>query len=46
MRKMAATVETVPYDMLAELGHRYNATRVLILHVCTPMRPIMPMLTI
>jgi CHASE3 domain sensor protein len=26
MRKMAATVETVPYDMLAELGHSYNAT--------------------
>ena len=24
MRKMAATVGTVPYDMLAELGHRYN----------------------
>jgi hypothetical protein len=36
MRKMAATVETVPYDMLAELGHSYNATLiscVLILHV-------------
>ena len=23
-RKMAATVETVPYDMLAEFGHNYN----------------------
>ena len=26
MRKMAATVGTVPYDMLAELGHSYNPT--------------------
>ncbi|MCK1712494.1 MULTISPECIES: hypothetical protein [unclassified Bradyrhizobium] len=36
MRKMAATVETVPYDMLAELGHSYNPTLIsyaLILHV-------------
>jgi hypothetical protein len=24
MRKMAATVDTVPYDMLAEFGHNYN----------------------
>ena len=24
MRKMAATVDTVPYDMLAEFGHSYN----------------------
>jgi hypothetical protein len=23
-RKMAATIETVPYDMLAELGHNYD----------------------
>ena len=23
-RKMAATVETIPYDMLAEFGHNYN----------------------
>ena len=26
MRKMAATVGTVPYDMLAEFGHSYNPT--------------------
>jgi hypothetical protein len=26
MRKMAATIGTVPYDMLAELGHSYNPT--------------------
>jgi hypothetical protein len=26
MRKMAATVGTVPYDLLAELGHGYNPT--------------------
>jgi hypothetical protein len=24
MRKMAATVETIPYDMLAEFGHNYD----------------------
>ena len=24
MRKMAATVETIPYDVLAELGHNYD----------------------
>ena len=24
MRKMAATIGTVPYDMLAELGHNYD----------------------
>ena len=24
MRKMAATVEMIPYDMLAEFGHNYN----------------------
>jgi hypothetical protein len=23
-RKMAATIETIPYDMLAEFGHNYN----------------------
>src|SRR5262245_55843111 len=23
-RKMAATVDTIPYDMLAEFGHNYN----------------------
>jgi hypothetical protein len=23
-RKMAATVETIPYDVLAEFGHNYN----------------------
>ncbi|WP_454616504.1 hypothetical protein [Bradyrhizobium cenepequi] len=36
MRKMAATIDTVPYDMLAELGHNYNATLIsyaLLLHV-------------
>jgi hypothetical protein len=35
-RKMAATVETVSYDMLAEFGHNYNPTlisAVLILQV-------------
>ena len=26
MRKMAATIGTVPYDMLAELGHSYSPT--------------------
>jgi hypothetical protein len=25
MRKMAATVGTIPYDVLAEFGHSYNA---------------------
>jgi hypothetical protein len=24
-RKMVATVDTIPYDMLAELGHNYNS---------------------
>lgn len=36
MRKMAATVDTIPYDMLAELGHGYNPTLIcyaMILHV-------------
>jgi hypothetical protein len=35
-RKMAATVETIPYDMLAEFGHNYNSvliSAVLILHL-------------
>jgi hypothetical protein len=35
MRKMAATIDTVPHDMLAELGHNYNPTliaSVIILH--------------
>ena len=35
-RKMAATVETIPYDMLAELGHNYNA--VLISACAVPAR--------
>jgi hypothetical protein len=26
MRKMAATVETIPYDVLAEFGHNYGST--------------------
>jgi len=25
MRKMAATVETIPYDVLAEFGHNYDS---------------------
>ena len=29
MRKMADTVGTVPYDMLAELGHSYNPRALL-----------------
>ena len=47
MRKMAATVETVPYDMLAEFGHSYNPYLItaVILKICTPMRPITPMPT-
>ena len=35
MRKMVATIDTVPYDMLAELGHNYHPTlicAVMILH--------------
>jgi hypothetical protein len=36
MRKMTATIETVPYDVLVELGHSYSTTLicfVLMLHV-------------
>ena len=29
MRKVAGTVEAVPYDMLAQLGHSYNATLIV-----------------
>src|SRR5262245_40560666 len=35
-RKMAATVDTIPYDMLAEFGHNYNPiliSAVLFLHL-------------
>jgi hypothetical protein len=35
-RKMAATVDTIPYDMLAELGHNYNPVLIsahLLLHL-------------
>jgi len=35
-RKMVATVDTIPYDMLAEFGHNYNPvllSAVLLLHV-------------
>ena len=47
-RKMAATVETIPYDMLAEFGHNYGW--VMIRWFCSrrfgiPMHPITPMLT-
>jgi hypothetical protein len=37
-RKMAATVDTIPYDMLAEFGHNYNPvllSTVLFLHLHT-----------
>jgi hypothetical protein len=36
MRKMAATIATVPYGMLVELGHSYSSTLIcyaLLLHV-------------
>ena len=39
MRKMAATIDTVPHDMLAEFGHSYNPTLlacVTIFHVLCP----------
>src|SRR5262245_18022994 len=47
-RKMAATVDTIPYDMLAEFGHNYGADlicAVLIVHVLRPDGPT-PMLMI
>jgi hypothetical protein len=39
--KMAATIHTVPYDLLAEFGHSYNPTLlafVMLLH-CSPDMP-------
>lgn len=42
MRKMATTIDTVPYDMLAELGHSYNPTLIvyaLIVHVLLANAP-------
>jgi hypothetical protein len=36
MRKMAATIDTVPHEMLAEFGHSYNPTllaSVIMFHV-------------
>ncbi|TQF29157.1 hypothetical protein [Bradyrhizobium sp. UNPA324] len=36
MRKMAATIDGVPHDLLAELGHSYNPTLIcyaMLLHV-------------
>ncbi len=39
MRKMAATIDTVPHDMLAEFGYSYNPTLlacVTIVHVLCP----------
>ena len=41
MHKMAATIHTVPYDLLAEFGHSYNPTLlafVMLLH-CSPDMP-------
>ncbi|WP_354256289.1 hypothetical protein [Bradyrhizobium sp. F1.13.3] len=41
MHKMAATIHTVPYDLLAEFGHSYNPTLlafVILLH-CSPDMP-------
>ena len=41
MHKMAATIHTVPYDLLAEFGHSYDPTLlafVMLLH-CSPDMP-------
>ena len=48
-RKMAATVEMIPYDMLAEFGHNYNPvliSAVLIVQVFHADAPDYAMLTI
>jgi hypothetical protein len=42
MRKMAATIETVPYDMLAELGHSYGATLISSVLILTVVRADAP----
>jgi hypothetical protein len=44
-RKMAATVETIPYDMLAEFGHNYGWVMISVRRFGIPMHPITPMLT-
>jgi hypothetical protein len=39
MRKMAATIDTVPYDMLAEFGHNYDVELIALMmfeHVVAP----------
>jgi len=47
-RKMAATVDTIPYDMLAEFGHNYNPVLIsaVLFSIWMPMHLITPMLTI
>jgi len=46
MRKMAATIKAVPYDMLAELGHSYNAALLSCMLILRVVHAIMPTSTI